>query len=157
MPGPGAIHPSGKFLYVTNADQSVTSNAQLSAWSIDSQTGELTAISLSPAAVTAAQQISVTIDGSGQYAIVTTAASDGVAAGCFYELGIDASTGLLTPVSGVGTAVECGPFAADASYNFLYGGSNGVAVYLLNQQGVPQFITAGVLPGLRVTNIETVP
>ena len=156
VPGPGVIHPSGKFLYVTNADQSVTSNAQLSAWSIDSRTGELTAISLSPAAVTAAQQISVTIDGSGQYAIVTTASTGGSSAGCFYELAIDASTGLLTPVTGVGTAVECGPMVADASYNFLYGGSNGVAVYLLNQQGVPQFISAGVLPGLQVTYIAAV-
>ncbi len=157
VPGPGVIHPSGKFLYVTNTDPSVTSNAQLSAWSIDQQTGELTAIALSPAAVTAAQQISVTIDGSGQYAIVTTAAPEGVSAGCFYELAIDASTGLLTPVSGVGTAAECGPFAADASYNFLYGGSSGLAVYLLNQQGVPQFISAGVLPGLRVMYVAAVP
>ena len=145
VPGPGAIHPSGKFLYITNADPSVTSNAQLSAWSIDSQTGALTAIALSPAAVTAAQQLSVTIDGSGQFAIVTTAASD--SAGCYYEAAIDASTGLLTPLPGVGTAVECGPMVADASYNFLYGGSSGVAVYLLNQQGVPQFISAGVLRG----------
>lgn len=156
VPGPGVIHPSGKFLYVANADQSVTANAQLSAWSIDSQTGELTAIPLSAAAVTAPQQISVTIDGSGQYAIVTTATSDTTTAGCFYELGIDASTGTLTPVAGVGTAAECGPIAADPSYNFLYGGSSGVAVYLLNQQGVPQFIAAGVLPGLRVTYIAAV-
>ncbi|HUO66018.1 MAG TPA: beta-propeller fold lactonase family protein, partial [Gammaproteobacteria bacterium] len=157
VPGPGVIHPSGKFLYVTNADQAVTSNAQLSAWSIDSQTGELTAIALSPAAVTAAQQISVTIDGSGQYAIVTTAPPQGVSAGCFYELAVDAGTGLLTPVSGVGTAAECGPFAADASYNFLYGGSSGLAVYLLSQQGVPQFISAGLLPGLRVMYVAAVP
>ena len=155
VPGPGAIHPSGKFLYITNADPSVTSNAQLSAWSIDSQTGALTAIALSPAAVTAAQQLSVTIDGSGQFAIVTTAASD--SAGCYYEAAIDASTGLLTPLPGVGTAVECGPMVADASYNFLYGGSSGVAVYLLNQQGVPQFISAGVLPGLHVMYIAAVP
>jgi DNA-binding beta-propeller fold protein YncE len=156
VPGPGVIHPSGKFLYITNADPSVTSNAQLSAWSIDSQTGELGAISLSPSAVTAGPQQSVTIDGSGQFAMVTTAASAGVSAGCFYELGIDASTGALAPVPGVGSAIECGPIAADASYNFLYDGSSGVAVYLLSQQGVPQLVTAGVLFGLRVTNIAAV-
>ena len=53
VPGPGVIHPSGKFLYVTNADPSLTSGAQLSAWSIDAQTGELGAIPLSASAVTA--------------------------------------------------------------------------------------------------------
>ena len=99
VPGPGVINPSGKFLYVTNADPSVTSNAQLSAWSIDPQTGELAAISLSASAVTAGPQQSVTIDGSGQFAMVTTAASAVAGTGCFYEFGIDASTGALTPVS----------------------------------------------------------
>ncbi len=155
-PGPGVIHPSGKFLYVTNADPSLTSGAQLSAWSIDAQTGELGAISLSPSAVTAAPQQSVTIDGSGQFAMVTTATSAGATAGCFYELGIDASTGVLTPVPGVGNAIDCGPITADPSYNLLYDGSSGVAVYLLSQQGVPQLVTAGVLVGLRVTNIAAV-
>ncbi len=156
VPGPGVINPSGKFLYVTNADPSVTSNAQLSAWSIDSQTGELAAIPLSASAVTAGPQQSVTIDGSGQFAMVTTAASAGAGTGCFYEFGIDASTGALTPVAGVGTAIDCGPIAADPAYNFLYDGSSGVAVYLLSPQGVPQLVTAGLLPGLRVTNVAAV-
>jgi 6-phosphogluconolactonase (cycloisomerase 2 family) len=156
VPGPGVINPSGKFLYVTNADPSVTSNAQLSAWSIDPQTGELAAIPLSASAVTAGPQQSVTIDGSGQFAMVTTAASAVAGTGCFYEFGIDASTGALTPVAGVGTATDCGPIAADPSYNFLYDGSGGVAAYLLSQQGVPQLVTAGVLPGLRVTNVAAV-
>ena len=81
-PGPGVIHPSGKFLYVTNADPSLTSGAQLSAWSINAQIGELGAISLSASAVTAAPQQSVTIDGSGQFALVTTTTSAGATAGC---------------------------------------------------------------------------
>lgn len=155
-PGPGVIHPSGKFLYVTNADPSLASDAQLSAWSINAQTGELGAISLSPSAVTAAPQQSVTIDGSGKFLMVTTASSAGITAGCFYGFSIDASTGVLTPVPGVSNAIECGPITADGSYNLLYGGSSGVGVYLLSQQGVPQFVTAGVLLGLRVTNIAAV-
>jgi hypothetical protein len=57
---------------------------------------------------------------------------------------------------GVGNAIECGPIAADASYNLLYDGSSGVAVYLLSQTGVPQFVTAVMLLGLRVTNIAAV-
>ena len=152
VPGAGAIHPSGKFLYVANADPSVTTNAQLSAWSIDRETGELAAISLSPSAVTAGPQKSVTIDGSGQLAMVTTPSSGGD--GCFYELIIDPATGGLSSTPGAGT--ECGPLAADASYNFLYDGSSGVSVYLLNQQGAPLFVAAALLLGLRVTNIAAV-
>jgi 6-phosphogluconolactonase (cycloisomerase 2 family) len=152
VPGPGVVDPSGKFVYVTNVDPSVTSGAQVSAWSIDSSTGELTAIALSAAATTTGPQVGVTVDGSGTFAIVTTAT--GADPSCFYVFNIDATTGALTPVTGSPFAGDCGQVVPDVSYNYLYGGSSaGVDVYLLDQKGTPQFGPRAVVIGGTVMNV----
>jgi 6-phosphogluconolactonase (cycloisomerase 2 family) len=152
VPGPAAVDPAGKFVYVTNADPSVTSGAQVSAWSIDQTTGELGAIALSPTAITGGPQLGVTVDGSGTFAIVTTAAGS---SGCFYVFSIDATTGALTPVPGSPFANgDCGQIAPDVSYNYLYDGSSaGLAVYLLSQQGVPQSAPRVVVIGGQVMSV----
>ena len=152
VPGPGVIDPSGKFLYVTNVDSTTTSGAQVSAWSIDSTTGELSAIPLSAAATTTGPQVGVTVDGSGTFAIVTTAT--GADPSCFYVFNIDATTGALTPVSGSPFAGDCGRVVPDVSYNYLYGGSSaGVDVYLLGQSGTPQLGPRALVLGGSVTNV----
>jgi 6-phosphogluconolactonase (cycloisomerase 2 family) len=151
-PGPAVVDPSGKFVYVTNVDPSTTSGAQISAWSIDSSTGELSAIPLSASATTAGPQVGVTVDGSGTFAIVTTAT--GADPSCFYVFGIDATTGALTPVSGSPFAGDCGQVVPDVSYNYLYGGSSaGVDVYLLDQKGALQFGPRALVLGASVTRV----
>jgi 6-phosphogluconolactonase (cycloisomerase 2 family) len=152
VPGPGVIDPSGKFLYVTNVDPSATSGAQVSAWSIDSATGELSAIPLSPSATTTGPQVGVAVDGSGTFAIVTTSSDPDPS--CFYVFGADATTGALTPVSGSPFAGDCGQVVPDVSYNYLYGGSSaGVDVYLLDQKGAVQLGPHVIVVGGRVTHV----
>jgi 6-phosphogluconolactonase (cycloisomerase 2 family) len=154
VPGPAAVDPAGKFVYVTNADPSVTTGAQVSAWSIDAMTGELSAIALPVAATTAGPQLGVTVDGSGMFAIVTTDDSSGSNPGCFNVFAIDASTGALTPVPGSPYAADCGQVAADVSYNYLYDGSSaGLAVYLLSQTGALQAGPRVLVVGGQVTSV----
>ena len=154
VPGPAAVDPAGKFVYVTNADPSVTAGAQVSAWSIDPVSGELGAIALSPSATTAGPQIGVTVDGSGSFAIVTTVAGTGTDPSCFNVFGIDATTGALTAVAGSPFAADCGQVVPDVAYNYLYDGSSaGVVVYLLDQKGALQSGPRSIVLGARVTNV----
>ena len=154
VPGPAAVDPAGKFVYVTNADPSVTTGAQVSAWSIDQATGELSSIVLPVAATTAGPQLGVTVDGSGTFAIVTTAVGSGTDPSCFNVFAIDAGTGALTPVPGSPFAADCGQIAADVSYNYLYDGSSaGVAVYLLSQTGALQAGPRVIVVGGQVTSV----
>src|SRR5262249_34504560 len=109
-----AVHPSGKFLYVTN-----NGSGNVSAYTIDATTGALTAIDANPGTVaidnfpagTGPQ--SVTIDPSGKFAYVANNASNNISA---YT--IDPSSGALT-------ALPSSPFAAGTGPSFVV--STGIA------------------------------
>ncbi|HJY77042.1 MAG TPA: beta-propeller fold lactonase family protein [Burkholderiales bacterium] len=109
-----AVHPSGKFLYVTN-----NGSGNVSAYTIDATTGALTAIDAIPgtvaidnfAAGTGPQ--SVTVDPSGKFAYVANNASNNISA---YT--IDPSSGALT-------ALPSSPFAAGTGPSFVV--STGIA------------------------------
>jgi 6-phosphogluconolactonase len=81
------VDPSGKFAYVGNY-----SSNSISAFTINTNTGALTAISGSPFAAGASPQ-SVTVDSSGKFAYVANFNSNDVSA-----FTINASSGALTPV-----------------------------------------------------------
>ncbi|HKC44301.1 MAG TPA: beta-propeller fold lactonase family protein [Burkholderiales bacterium] len=108
------VHPSGKFLYVTN-----NGSGNVSAYTIDATTGALTAIDAIPgtvaidnfAAGTGPQ--SVTVDPSGKFAYVANNASNNISA-----YAIDASSGALT-------ALTNSPFAAGTGPSFVL--STGIA------------------------------
>lgn len=90
-----AIDPAGKFLYVTN-----TNDGTVSAFTIDSTTGNLTAVAGSPftsgpAIVTPDEPSAAAVDPSGQFLYVANSDTENVSA-----FTINATTGVLTPVAG---------------------------------------------------------
>ena len=84
--GPIAIHPSGKFAYVSNSAGSV------SIYTIDAATGTLTSIG-----TTGAAGSSIAIHPSGEFAYVTNPGSNDVS---MYSIG---TTGTLTLIATIGT------------------------------------------------------
>src|ERR1700674_5665880 len=82
-----AVHPSGKFAYVSN------SSGTLSVFDINATTGILTS-----SGTTGAAGSSIAIHPSGKFAYVTSTGSNKVS---IYN--VDASTGVLTLIETIGT------------------------------------------------------
>lgn len=151
-PEDAAIDPSGRFIYVTNSAVFTGFGGPLYAWSIDPQTGAVTA--LGPFGITAGPQNSVTVDALGKYAVVTTVVTSKTGSNCFAVLGIDAASGSLTAVPGSPFGGNCGVLVSDSSAPYIYEGSSGINVYWLDQAtGVPQAVTGSPLPAMSVSSI----
>ncbi len=151
-PGDAAIDPSGRFIYVTNLSVFTGFGGPMYAWSIDPQTGAVSPIP--PFSPTAGPQASVAVDASGKYAVVTTVVTSKTGPNCFAVQSIDPTSGTLSPVPSSPFAGGCGWLLADSSGPYIYEGSSGVTVYLLDETtGIPQPVTASALPGMVVSNL----
>jgi 6-phosphogluconolactonase (cycloisomerase 2 family) len=107
-----AVHPSGKFLYV-----SFPQSEQIAAWSIDASTGTPTVVPGSPfasgvASGDAPNSLSVAPSGEFLYAL-----SGGATV---FGFSIDASSGALSTVNGSPFTLSTGYVAIDPSSQFLY-------------------------------------
>jgi len=107
-----------------------------------------------PFSPTAGPQASVAVDASGKYAIVTTVVTSKTGPNCLAVLGIDPTTGMLSQVPGSPFVGDCGVLVADSSEPYIYDGSSGVTVYLLDETtGIPRPVVDSALPGMAVLNL----
>lgn len=143
-PGPGylAVDPTGKFLYV-GLDGTVNANNLVAAFSINSSTGALTAITGSPF-MAGNGPLSVAVDLSGKYLYAANSFDNTISA-----FTIDPTLGGLTTVSGspFATGALGGfPFALamDPSGMFLYTGNQGSN----NISGLSLSATTGALTSI---------
>jgi len=102
------VDPSGTFLFVANSGGANPGATNVSAYTIDANTGALTAVAGSPFG-TATLPDSVAVDPSGKFVYV---ANGDPPANSISAYVIDANTGALTPISG-------SPFAAGANPRFI--------------------------------------
>lgn len=102
IPFPVAVDPLGKFLYVANAGHPCCDAGTVSAFTIDSGSGALTAVAGSPFAAGINSQ-GLTVDPSGKFVYVVNSSSSDISA-----YSIDPSSGALTPLPG-------SPFSAPGS------------------------------------------
>jgi uncharacterized protein (TIGR03437 family) len=104
-PSSVTVHPSGKFVYVTNFGNAAfgANGPSLAAFSIDPSTGALTLLSSVPLMPGSTPQ-AVVIDSAGKFAFVAHQGANNVSA-----FSIDASTGALSPVPGSPFAAPQGP------------------------------------------------
>ena len=119
--GPMAIDPTGKFLYVPYqfVVVNVGTDGGLAAYSIDAESGALTAVPGSPFGVGGGPS-SVAIDASGRFLIVSIYPLGGGARLAMFS--IDPGTGALTSVPGSFTCY-CESVAADPSGPYFYAGT----------------------------------
>jgi 6-phosphogluconolactonase (cycloisomerase 2 family) len=122
-----AIDPGGRFLYVSY-QYFVTNlgmDGGVAAYSIDANSGALTAVPGSPFGV-GGVPVGLTIDASGKLLIAATyAALGGPAGNCLAVLSIDPATGALAAVPGspFGPLQSCGSVIADPADPLVYAGS----------------------------------
>ena len=104
-PSSVAVHPSGKFVYVTNGGNAAlgVNGPSLAAFSIDPGTGALTQVGSSPLTPGSNPQ-AVAIDPSGKFALVAHQGANNVSV-----FSINTSTGALSPVTGSPFAAPQGP------------------------------------------------
>ncbi len=131
------VHPSGKFAYVVNQGNAVTTGNTISAYSINTSTGALSAMDADGATTgtqatiaTGTLPYAVVVDPTGQFAYVANDTSNNVSV---YT--INQTTGALT----AGTAVSAGTnprsiaIAPAGTHAFVAnGGSNNVSTYSIN-------------------------
>jgi 6-phosphogluconolactonase (cycloisomerase 2 family) len=124
------VDSSGQFAYVVNYCDSSCARGTVSAYTINSSTGVLTAVAGSPFAAGNGPR-SVTVDPSGQFAYVANSEANTVSA---YT--INSSTGALSAVAGSPFAAGGFPLSAtvDASGRFAYVANDGdtVSAYTIN-------------------------
>ena len=121
----GPFDYGAEFLYTANFDGTIST---ISGFSVDTNTGALTALSGSPFAVSVSNYI--TTDRNGAYLYVTTGAS-------VVGYGIDGTTGALSALAGfpVASGTNAYSVTVDASNQFLYVANEGaanVSAYELN-------------------------
>jgi 6-phosphogluconolactonase len=119
-PGPLAVHPNDKFLYVALSGN-VNANHLISAFKIDPATGALGAVAGSPFA-TGANPNTMALDGAGRFLYTANTQDDTVSA-----FAVNPTTGTLTPIAGSPFSVSSiGGLAVEASGQYLYvaSGSN---------------------------------
>jgi 6-phosphogluconolactonase (cycloisomerase 2 family) len=121
----GPFDYGAEFLYAANFDGN---SSTISGFSVDTDTGVLTALSGSPFAVSVSHYI--TTDATGAYLYVTTGAS-------VVGYSIDATTGSLSALAGfpVASGTNAYSVTVDASNQFLYVANDGaanVSAYELN-------------------------
>src|SRR5437867_2928218 len=97
------VHPSGKFVYVSNGGIAGVTGPNLAAFSINANTGALTLLSSAPLTPGSSPQ-AVAIDPTGKFAFVAHQGANNVSA-----FSIDAATGALSPVPGSPFAAPMGP------------------------------------------------
>ena len=118
LPSSVTVDPSGRFAYVANSCETsrCATVGSVSAYSINSPTGALSAVAGSPFAA-GDSPISVTVDPSGQFAYVVNQSGNNVSA---YT--INSSTGALRAVAGSPFETGTNPFsvAVDPSGRFAY-------------------------------------
>lgn len=113
-PGPLAVHPNGKFLYVALSGN-VNANHLISAFKIDAATGALSAVAGSPFA-TGGNPNTMALDGAGRFLYTANTQDDTVSA-----FAINPTTGTLTPIAGSPYNVSSvGALTVEASGQYLY-------------------------------------
>jgi len=122
-----AIDPGGRFLYVSYQYfvTNVGMDGGVAAYSIDANSGALTAVPGSPFAV-GGVPVGLTIDASGKFLIAATyAALGGPEQNCLAVLSIDPGTGALAAVPGspFGPLQSCGSVIADPTDPLVYAGT----------------------------------
>jgi 6-phosphogluconolactonase (cycloisomerase 2 family) len=121
------VDPTGKFVYAA-----INQGNDISAYTIDSSTGALTAVAGSPF-VAGSLPVTVRVDPSGRYAYAANYDSNSISAYL-----INSSTGALTPIAGSPFPSGGGPgsLAINTSGQFLYvanGNSNDISAYSINK------------------------
>jgi len=126
------VDSSGQFAYVVNYCDSTCAGGTVSAYTINSSTGALSAVAGSPFAAGNGPR-SVSVDPSGKFAYVTNSEADSVSA-----YAINSSTGALRAVAGSPFAAGDFPFSVtvDPSGKFAYVtnyGNNTISAYTINR------------------------
>ena len=130
-----AVHPSGKFAYVTNE---YTQPPQYPSWpsilyeyTIDPATGNLGHVTTTTAGLTPTSiPTSIAIDPSGKFAYVTNSGSNDIS---MYT--INATTGALTSLGPIATGANPTSMAVDPTGKFAYVanfGSNDISMYSID-------------------------
>lgn len=123
-----AVDPSGRFVYVANGGSGNPNIPSLSAYTINTSTGALTAVSGSPYATGGATttSVSVTVDPTGQFVYVSNMSLI-LQSGSISAFTINAGTGALTTVTGspFGGVSSPNSVAVDASGRFAYVANEG--------------------------------
>ena len=122
-----AVDPSGKFVYVTNENESSGPAGSVSMYTLDGTTGALTSIGTIPAG---AEPVSVAADPAGLFAYVANFGSNNVS---MYS--INATTGALTAIGTIDAGTNPDSVAVDPAGKFAYvtnNGSNNVSIYTIN-------------------------
>ncbi len=142
-----AVDGSDRFLYVTNSsafNPLLSTNGNISGFTIDPNTGKLTTILGSPFTSTVGNNpTAITVDPSGKFVYAVTPGSS-YSIWCF---AITPATGVLTPVTNSPFSVGAGGqfVLIDPTGNYMYIGNNagtGVAGYTYNPStGAPTVIT----------------
>ena len=127
-----AVHPSGKFAYAPNANSIPGSSGNVSMYTIDATTGELTSIGTVAAGTIAAEPNpnAMAVDPTGKFAYVANSGASDVS---MYS--INATTGLLTSVGLIDAGTTPLSVAVDPSGKFAYvtnAGSNDVSMYTID-------------------------
>lgn len=124
------VHPSGEFAYVVNQGNGSTTGNSISAYSINTTTGALSAIDANGASTsyqasiaTESQPYTITIDPLGRFAYVANDFSNNVSAYTINQM-----TGALTPVAG-------SPFAAGTNPRSVVIDPSGQFAYVANAGG----------------------
>jgi 6-phosphogluconolactonase len=120
------VDPTGRFAYVTNANSN-----DISAYSIDSATGALTALAGSPFLTGGSSPVGLAVDPFNNFLFVTNDGSNTVSV-----FSID-SGGSLSPVAGspFPGGADLYSAAVHPSGHFLYIGSGNVSGYAINSAG----------------------
>ena len=142
-----AVHPSGKFAYVSNeggfSDPTPPGGACpppspgtpgcVSMFTIEATTGALTSIGATAAG---GRPVSVTVDPSGKFAYVADGSTNSGGPGVNVSMySINTNTGALTSVGTIAAGLSPSSIAIDPSGKFAYvanSGSNNVSMYTIN-------------------------
>ncbi len=128
IPYDAALSPSGGFLYILNYG-----DGTISAFTVNQTTGALTAVAGSPFLVGDIFPAAAVVSPKGNFLFVANFSANN--AGSISVFTINATTGVLTPVTGspfTGSGPANG-ITIDPTGNFLYVAANGVDAYTVNQ------------------------
>jgi len=153
-----AVHPSGRFVYVANADVSGTIQT-FSVATVGFQAGSLTGGSSTP---TGSMPASVAIDPTGRFLYTANSGSNDISG-----FSVDESTGALSPLGGGAVPTGHHPISATVDYSgrFLFVVSDtdsSVSTYTIDPSSgalapvTPATITGGTPKGLAISStVET--
>ena len=127
-----AVHPSGKFAYAANGNNTPGLAGNVSMYTINATTGALTSIGTVAAGTIFGEPnpIAMAVDPTGSFAYVANSGSNDVS---MYS--INTTTGILTPVGLIVAGTTPLSVAVDPTGKFAYvtnSGSNDVSMYTIN-------------------------